>query len=660
MPSFSHFLQFINLPKLKKNVVILLLFFINFYGFSQNEKRIDDIYKNAKQQFDKNNFYEVSQMLKPIVNESTQNQKILSLAADAYRLDNDYENALPLYKNQVSNFNCDECKFWAAICAKNTGKYAEASDFFKSFLQTQNILDSVYILKSKFEILVCDSLAQKEIIPTSENIIHLNKNINSIFSELGAYPIKDSILYLTSYLPDNEDTTQYRSKIFKSTKKQGKWQDKQELGEILNDPNFDVANICFSPDLKTIFFNKCEKNGQKKYCKIYTSIWINNQWKTPEVLPTNINPPYSNNTQPQYVVTKTDSFLLFSSDRPKGYGGMDIWYSKIKNANEYTKPINAGKEINSIENEITPYYSSIDSTLYFSSTWFGSMGGYDIFQSKGDFVVWSKPESVQYPINTIADDYYFSLGEDKKQAIFTSNRKGVFSIKNPNCCNDIFVYPIAKKVKIIPPPDTVSIVINDSIPKSKSFAINDHVFVYFDNDEPDPKSLKNCTEKNYKDLYDKYLAKKDTYLIKYAKGIPDSTREVAKQQIDELFTMNIEFGYLQMNEMLEEIDRLITAGKKVEINLIGTASPLHSNFYNRILSKRRICSILNYIDSFKDNLLVQYTLLVQSPLSIEIHPMGEEKSAKNVSDKLKDSRNSIYSPASALERRVEIWVEVKD
>jgi peptidoglycan-associated lipoprotein len=115
--------------------------------------------------------------------------------------------------------------------------------------------------------------------------------------------------------------------------------------------------------------------------------------------------------------------LYFSSDMPGGQGGMDLWQIKRKNKNAaWGEPVNLGKNINTAGDEVYPYLSVSNDTLFFSSNGLPGMGGLDIFMAvrKGDS--WGAPVNMQYPINSSSDDFGI---------IFQNNKKGYFSSSRP-------------------------------------------------------------------------------------------------------------------------------------------------------------------------------------------------------------------------------------
>ena len=120
-------------------------------------------------------------------------------------------------------------------------------------------------------------------------------------------------------------------------------------------------------------------------------------------------------------ISEDGTILYFSSDKPGGYGGTDI-YRSIRSNGAWGPPFNLGPVINTVEDEVFPFF--IDTTLYFTSRGHGGLGGLDIFKSELSGNVFTPPANLGYPINSTADD--FSLVTDLAQlnGYFASSRTG--------------------------------------------------------------------------------------------------------------------------------------------------------------------------------------------------------------------------------------------
>ena len=117
-------------------------------------------------------------------------------------------------------------------------------------------------------------------------------------------------------------------------------------------------------------------------------------------------------------------------------------------------------------------------------------------------------------------------------------------------------------------------------------------------------------------------------------------------------------GFYDLVTFSAQLLDIVKAGNKIEITIKGYCSPLHLNDYNLKLGFRRVASLRNYFFHYRDGALLPY--IGNGTLVLQSESLGKETAPKTVSDKLTDTRNSVYNPAAALERRVEIVsVEVK-
>ena len=117
--------------------------------------------------------------------------------------------------------------------------------------------------------------------------------------------------------------------------------------------------------------------------------------------------------------------IYFSSNRPEGSGGNDIYIMKKLPDGQWGIPENI-QEINTDLDEEFPYYNSYDSTLYFSSNGLPGMGEFDLFKTKWNSTnkSWSEPQNLGYPINSAYNEKTICFGRENKHAYISSIRKG--------------------------------------------------------------------------------------------------------------------------------------------------------------------------------------------------------------------------------------------
>ncbi|MTI19691.1 OmpA family protein, partial [Fulvivirga sp. RKSG066] len=280
-------------------------------------------------------------------------------------------------------------------------------------------------------------------------ITALPNKVNSKYSEFGAFWKDNNTLIYSSYNSDKlievpaEEQFVPPVNLYETKKSGDDWK-KPELVKDFSHDYLHSANGSYSLNKKRFVFSRCGQNTTNQIkCDLYVSDYKNGSWSEPEKLGNKINLGSYTSTQPAFGVMsrrghKTE-VLYFSSNRPGGKGQLDIWYTTFK-AGDWTEPINCGSAINTIGNEITPYYHGKTKELYFSSDYHNGLGGYDIFKAYGGLKSWKRPENMGITINSGYDDTYFSWREYLKDGTLVSNRTGSRSVFMENCCDDIYAF----------------------------------------------------------------------------------------------------------------------------------------------------------------------------------------------------------------------------
>lgn len=176
-------------------------------------------------------------------------------------------------------------------------------------------------------------------------------------------------------------------------------------------------------DNKELFYTVCKYANDNYYynCDICYSEFRNGSWSEIKSLSDNVNREDTWESQP--TITSDGNTLFFVSDRDGGYGGYDLYKTTRDESGAWSESENMGPVINSSGNEKSPFIHTDSQTLYFSSDGLMGMGGYDIFYSKlDDDHQWSKPKNIGYPINSFDDDVGFFVSTDGKYGYFASNK----------------------------------------------------------------------------------------------------------------------------------------------------------------------------------------------------------------------------------------------
>ncbi len=180
--------------------------------------------------------------------------------------------------------------------------------------------------------------------------------------------------------------------------------------------------------------------------------------------------------------------------------------------------------------------------------------------------------------------------------------------------------------------------------------------LYFDNDEPDKRTLKTTTTTLYSESYFAYYPRKQEFIDKYSAGMSGSARDSAIAELDLFFEQEVKGGWNRLRIFTEVLYDMLRRGEKVHITIRGHASPRAASGYNLRLTARRIASVMNHFSDFESGYLNKY--ITSGQLVVTEEPTGESEAPKGIEDV--EERGSIYSVRASRERRVEIiGVEIK-
>ncbi len=579
-----------------------------------------------------------------------------------------------------------ELYYQLAMVKKGEGEYGAAQEYFQKYIAEQGSSGSDLVLKARNEVANCKWAA--ELMKEAEDlkIQHLDKKINTPYSEFGAIQRGDTLYYSSFRFEDKKDTQQPRRRIAKVlTSLNGA--KGRTLRRKFNVESKHTAHTTFSKNGKRIYFTQCEYlSGINIRCAIYyREMDSKKRWGKAKKIKEPINLEGYTNTQPHIAIDESGKeTLYFVSDRPDGKGKLDIWSASISPTGKFGKVENVSS-INTAENDITPFYHQTSQTLYFSSDGYQGLGGYDIFKAEKKENEWSKASHTGYPLNSSFNDIYYSLNEEGTRAYFSSNRLGSMYLNKNNkaCCNDIYKVnyqeeeppkeeppvvieeptppieaeptpqPTEPKVVTTVPPKVVTIPVPQEPTTLEDFL---PLALYFHNDEPDRRTRKTTTKKTYGETYDSYIALQSLYKTEYTRPLHEDDVYDAEVEIDDFFYQKVEKGYRHLGLFSNILLTRLQQGEQVEIFIKGFTSPRAKSDYNELLAKRRISSVNNHFRNYQNGIFLKY--LNTKQLIISERAFGETTAAQSISDRLDDQRNSIYSVPAASERRVEI-VEIR-
>lgn len=339
---------------------------------------------------------------------------------EMYRLQNRINQAEPFYANAVKAGNTkDTVLYRYAQSLKANGKYLEAKNYFEqvSTKATNDKLKSYSEKEASFAD-KADKMAKEQTTWEVVNFASINTPTPD-YSPL----IFQKVLYFTSgrtntnvYKADGTAFTDLYAYQLEGKKAGGI----SSLGAEINQPNFMKATCTFSKDGKTMVFAMSNDGSKKGRANVdlFMSRKKGNGWSAPELM--SISNPDAWDSSPAF--SPDGKTLYFSSDRPGGQGGADIYRVTLDSKGKFTKVVNMGPSINTAGEEMFPYVSD-DGKLYFSSDGHPGLGNLDIFVASRDEDNKIVVENTGAPINSAYDDFGITL-KTPLDGYFTSNRPG--------------------------------------------------------------------------------------------------------------------------------------------------------------------------------------------------------------------------------------------
>ncbi|HSF89101.1 MAG TPA: tetratricopeptide repeat protein [Saprospiraceae bacterium] len=333
---------------------------------------------------------------------------------------NDVDAALRMFQSLINEGKTDPVVYMhAAKCFQAKNLFAEANVHYKLFLQKSNPSDPLRPWV-KDELIRCANGSRLMYGEELAYVENAGTTINTPFEEFGVRTSPTTIdkIYFNS---DREDVARAKLPngnvdIYSTNLVNGRWATPTPLPAHINSIGYDEVTG-FSSNGQILYF--LTASGKNFVIKTDT-------FSSEEGHPLSgiFSGPFLTSHGGSDLIFFNDTICLFSSDRPGGYGGYDLYIS-IFTDGSWSKPSNLGPSINTFYHERYPFLTRDGMTLFYSSNNLQSIGGYDVFMStfNKDALGWGHPVNPGFPVNSSLDDTYLVLSPDGMTAYLTSNRK---------------------------------------------------------------------------------------------------------------------------------------------------------------------------------------------------------------------------------------------
>ena len=268
------------------------------------------------------------------------------------------------------------------------------------------------------------------------------------------------------------------------------WSAPVNIGPPINTQWDDNVPV-LSKDEKTLYFTSNRPgsiNGSE-------DIWVsqrqnkNAPWGEPVNLGTRINTPFDDRMR---SISEDGRIILFQSNRGDGQGGTDIWAIVRKRPNDdfgWSQAVNLGPVINTEYNEVAAKYlfdeRHLRGNLFFSSGRPGGSGGPDIYESEITESGFASPVNI-VELNTASIESCFWVRDDGLEIIFSSNRP---NITGDTTRLDLWVSTRSSVYEIWSPPQSLGSTVNSDYVDANPMLTSADQKLYFASSRPNPSGL---------------------------------------------------------------------------------------------------------------------------------------------------------------------------
>lgn len=387
--------------------------------------------------------------------------------------------------------------------------------------------------------------------------------------------------------------------------KDGNWIKSQNIGYPINNNDKNAVFSVSADGREILLMNKYNKDG-KLSPGISHSYRTRSGWAYPEEI--KIDNYYNQSPNAEYAISPDGMIMVMSIQRKNTAGKRDLYVSFKKENNNWSEPINMGRQVNTSEHEVTPFIAADGKTLYFSTRGFPGYGDNDIFKTKrldDTWQYWSEPENLGAAINTPNWDGYFTLPASGDYAYICS--------MNSSKKEDIYKLELPKTAK----PEPVAIISGDILTTTDKKPVESVLTMTPQNDKLKPEV------KKYDPLTGSFsfiVPLREIYnFVPYAKGylaineIVDLSKEISYREIKKDFylmplevgnkgilnSFTFEQGESQLQTpALKDLDRIVQAMKEfptLEILFEGHTDNQGDFQLNLKLSEERVEEVKKYL-----------------------------------------------------------------
>lgn len=316
------------------------------------------------------------------------------------------------------------------------GENEKALIYYRKYLSHgKNIINDYEKLYVKQQITACLRSELRDNMFDSSELVNVGPDINTKrgeeFAFVSAY---DTMMILVKKIPGvmqtdmySREAQDYKYRMYWMRKMEGKWTKVKEVSKQVHEEQRFKPTFMSAYGYNMLLYRDNDLFGDMNDVDagaIYMTNFDGKKWSAAEKIVGGVN---SNYNERAASMSPTSDTIYFSSDRPGGFGGLDIYYS-VKFANgTWSEPVNVGPGVNTPFDDTNPYV--FGNVLFFSSEGHDSFGGFDIFYAhKDELMNWARVRNLSSRYNSAYDEKFFMpVGNGREGYVTIHRRKDVES-----------------------------------------------------------------------------------------------------------------------------------------------------------------------------------------------------------------------------------------
>ncbi|MFW5851447.1 MAG: hypothetical protein ACOCWB_04415 [Bacteroidota bacterium] len=399
-------------------LIVIVIFVLPATLFTQDEPSTRNMYKTMDRMLSMRQYEDAMPLIERLLELDPDNANFNFKMAYAIIRGSSYKDPMPYLEKAIANITDRyrsrarqtsapvDALWYIALEHFYNYNYEVAESYFLQYQQHINELHDNY----DFSVECLAACKSGPILMKSPVNVHVRDFSEAVslptYFHSGLFSPDEAVFVFTA--DRNPEKNNYRLEhqafnddIFSVYYKDSTWSEPRPLSVNINSTGRE-ASIGMHPNGKMMLVYREDADGGNLY---YSDLIDSSVWSPLKKFPKPIN---SSANETHATISADGKIMYFTSDRKGGYGGLDIYMSRLSRDSVWQEPVNLGPQVNTEYYEESPHFQANSNLLYWSSNRLEGMGGFDIYRAEitQDSLA-SNVRNIGYPINTPHNDMFF-------------------------------------------------------------------------------------------------------------------------------------------------------------------------------------------------------------------------------------------------------------